>query len=85
MANRSFIISVVLLIGAAIVFSGISGSTGKYVNQTNKHRQDCTAQFEECINDMLKQRDEDIASRSTYFNRQMEIRRDKCLRDLYVC
>ena len=85
MANRSFIISVVLLIGAAIVFSGISGNTGKYVNQTDKHRQVCTAQFEECIEEMLQERGDDIASGFTSYNRRMKISRDKCIAELYAC
>lgn len=56
MANRSFIIAVVLLVGAAILFSGIGGTTGKYVNAGTARNSACADQYGSCVDSALDDR-----------------------------
>ncbi len=58
MANRSFIIAVVLLVGVAILFSGMGNGVGKYVNGGNSHNSQCNQAYVECGDYALAQRTE---------------------------
>jgi len=53
MVNRNFIISVVLLIGAAILFGGMNTGTGKYVSTGNPHNNICADDYKNCVESAL--------------------------------
>jgi hypothetical protein len=56
MANRSFIIAVVLLVGAAILFSGMGNGVGKYASGGNSRNSLCNQDYVECGDYALAQR-----------------------------
>ncbi len=56
MANRSFILAVVLLVGIAILFSGMGSSTGKYVNSGNAGNSLCAELYDRCVQSAYDER-----------------------------